>query len=128
MNRIIDCKRLAGLGGVGNPELRRILNRFVSALPGYLIMLEAAIAAGDSKESLGILHRLKGSALTCGFTAIAQAVTAAMDSSGVQGSCLKVDLEAIVQSSIHEWNLMVEFSEPRSFLRLSQAGHGRLDP
>lgn len=100
---LIDTQRIDSIGGMENPVVVEILERFVADLPERLGKLESAVAREDGVELLAILHRLKGAARTCGFERLARAAADWMSEGGTVDSPLHANLVDAVDASIREW-------------------------
>ncbi|MEP2774913.1 MAG: Hpt domain-containing protein [Luteolibacter sp.] len=101
---LIESKRFASLGGLEDSDVRRILENFVFSLPGHLFSLEMIRDRGNEKELTTALHKLKGSANTCGFVAIAKVAAAWDDAPDLFVGDFHADLKEAIHASIHEWN------------------------
>jgi hypothetical protein len=100
---LIDTTRINSIGGMENPVVVEILERFVADLPERRRKLEAAVAQEDEVELLAILHRLKGAARTCGFEGLARAAADWMTEGGTVGSPLQANLVDAMDASNREW-------------------------
>jgi HPt (histidine-containing phosphotransfer) domain-containing protein len=67
----VDCSRLVQIGAIEDPAVSEILDSFIEALD---LRIDGLAAAADEKELPSLhhlLHQLRGSAVNCGFSAIA---------------------------------------------------------
>ena len=120
---LIDTERIDAIGGMENPVVVEILERFVADLPERRGQLEAAVAQEDGVESLAILHRLKGAARTCGFEGLARAAADWMSAGGTVGSPLHASLVDAMIASIQEWGkLSGSFEEAGPAVPVMDAG------
>ena len=76
MNRnVIDSSRIAAIGGLGLPAIRRVLSDFVGSLPDECQALRSLAARRRVSELHARLHRIRGAALTTGFVLVARIVS-----------------------------------------------------
>jgi HPt (histidine-containing phosphotransfer) domain-containing protein len=66
----LDLGQIDRLGGLGRAEIREILEVFLDDLPAQVEILAGQLETGDRESFRAGVHRLKGSALMCGFAAI----------------------------------------------------------
>lgn len=104
---LIDVDRINEIGGLDNPDILRILNSFILDLPGYLLLIDRLREERSEGEMLATLHKLAGSARTCGFTGINQAVASWDTLANPYKPKLHSNLHAIVEASIEEWQKLV---------------------
>lgn len=99
----IESNRFASLGGLEDSAVRRILENFVFSLHGHLVTLEKIRAKEDVEEFAVALHKLRGSANTCGFVAIAKVVEAWQEAPDPFDGSFHSDLAEAIHASIHQW-------------------------
>lgn len=68
---LIDAQRIALLGGLNHPDIRRILDDFVSELSRCQRELTPWLEQRQRQPLIERLHQLRGAALSTGFTGIA---------------------------------------------------------
>jgi HPt (histidine-containing phosphotransfer) domain-containing protein len=100
---LFDAERINEIGGLGNPEIRRILDSFTGELSGYMHLIDQQREEKRTSELLVTLHKLAGASRTCGFAGISRAVDAWAGASNPLSSKLHADLRAVIEASIHEW-------------------------
>lgn len=69
---ILDLGQIERLGGLGRPEILEILNVLLDDLPAQVDLLAGQLEQGDRESFRASIHRLKGSAMMCGFAALGQ--------------------------------------------------------
>ena len=104
--QLIDSERINAIGGLGDSDIRRILENFIGDLPGYVSALENLKLQGNGPEIILTLHKLKGAALTCGFSAVAQASALWLGSSDPFNDQSQLDLQATIDATIREWRAL----------------------
>jgi HPt (histidine-containing phosphotransfer) domain-containing protein len=100
---LIDLNRIREIGGLENPDVRRILRRFIAELPHYREQMEKAWAEGNLIKLSATLHRLKGAARSCGFFALGQASGAWLNRRDGDVTDVQQQLEETLRASIIEW-------------------------
>lgn len=101
---LIDMARINDIGGLENPDIRRILGNFIEDLPGYLSLIELQAADRKSGALLTTLHKLAGASRTCGFIGIDRAVSAWIALPNPFNVRLLPNLRAVVEASVVDWN------------------------
>lgn len=107
-NPLIDLERISEIGGLENPDIRRILCAFIEDLPGYLALIERLRNERDTVEMLAVLHKLSGSSRTCGFTGISRAIESWKTLADPNRVNLHTNLKLTVAASIEEWNALTK--------------------
>ena len=105
---LIDMGRIDDIGGLENPDIRRILGAFIEDLPGYLLLIERQAADKKSATLLVTLHKLAGASRTCGFSGIDRAVSAWIMLPNPFNGRLLQNLRAVVEASVVDWHEMVD--------------------
>lgn len=103
---LIELKRFAALGVLEDSDVRRILDNFVSSLPGHVLLLESIRDKGSRKELAAALHKLKGAASSCGFVGVAQSATVWHDAPEPFQAGFHADLVEVIHATIREWHSM----------------------
>jgi HPt (histidine-containing phosphotransfer) domain-containing protein len=101
---LIDEERISEIGGLENPDIRRILTSFTSDLIGYLHLIDQQRQEKGTEELLATLHKLAGASRTCGFSGISRAVDAWTGSAKPFSPKLHADLRTVIEASIEEWH------------------------
>lgn len=104
---LIDIDRINDIGGLDNPDVRRILGAFILDLKGHLVLVERLREERRDVEMLATLHKLAGAARTCGFVGINQAIASWDTLANPYRASLHTNLQAIVEASIEEWQILV---------------------
>lgn len=104
---LIDLERINEIGGLDNPDIRRILNSFILDLNGYLLLIDRLREERCDLEMLATLHKLAGSARTCGFAGINRAIASWDTLANPYKTSLHLNLRSIVEASIDEWHRLV---------------------
>ncbi len=100
---LIDIERINEIGGLDSPDIRRILSSFIEDLPGYLLLIDRLREERRAEEMLSTLHKLAGSARTCGFSGINRAVASWDTLANPYKPSLHSNLRMTVEASIEEW-------------------------
>lgn len=108
---LIKKDRIDSIGGLENPRVRQILENFVEGLPGYVFLMESLKIQGDAEELREILHKIKGTARTCGFDALAQAAADWHDSPDLLTNSLDKSLQQVIYATIHEWQATTDWPD-----------------
>ena len=110
MNKVslINMERINAIGGLDNPDIRRIISSFAEDLSGYMLLLDRQREEKCGVEILATLHKLSGSARTCGFTGISHAVEIWGSSANPYDKCLYLDLCNTINASIEEWQALMK--------------------
>lgn len=104
---LIDHDRIEEIGGLENPDIRRILDSFTRDLTGYLYLMDQQRAEENAVALLATLHKLAGASRTCGFSGISRVVDAWMASPKLLSSNFHTDLQSTIEASIAEWRCLV---------------------
>lgn len=104
---LIDTERIAEIGGLQNPDIRRILSSFIDDLAGYLLLIDRLREEQCAAEMLATLHKLAGSARTCGFTGINRAVASWDTTANPYRPSLHTNLRMAVEASVVEWQRLI---------------------
>jgi HPt (histidine-containing phosphotransfer) domain-containing protein len=105
---LIDLERINEIGGLDNPDIRRILSSFIDDLAGYLLLIERLREEKRASEMLLTLHKLAGSARTCGFIGINHAVGCWENLANPYKPSLHSNLRSTVEASIEVWQTLVD--------------------
>jgi hypothetical protein len=103
---LIDMARINDIGGLEDPDIRRILGNFIEDLPGYLSLIELQVADKKSSTLLTTLHKLAGASRTCGFSGIDRAVSAWIALSKPFNARPLPNLRAVVEASVVDWHAL----------------------
>lgn len=106
MTSLIDKTRIEEIGGLESPDIRRILNEFTIDLVGFMHLIEQEWKEEKVGELLATLHKLNGASRTCGFTGVGRAADLLIASSQPLDSKLHAELQAVIEKSIKEWQIM----------------------
>jgi len=104
---LIDKARINEIGGLENPDIRRILESFTNDLIGYLHLIDQQREEKSGDELLSTLHKLAGASRTCGFTGISRVLDGWTGHAKLFNSKLHADLRTVIEASIDEWQSMV---------------------
>lgn len=105
---LIETERFSALGGLEDSDVRRILDNFVFSLPGHLFLLESLKHKPGTKELAMALHKLKGTANSCGFVAVGSTTEAWSNAADADGANYFCDLADVIHASIREWHSITE--------------------
>ncbi len=105
---LIETERFEALGGIEDSDVRRILGNFVFSLPGHLFLLETVYNKGATGELSKALHKLKGTAKSCGFVAVGRVAEAWSNAPDSDDFDYLTDLVEVIHASIREWHLLTE--------------------
>lgn len=100
---LIDIERVNEIGGLDSPDICRILDAFIFDLNGYLPLIERLRDEQGTLELLATLHKLAGSARTCGFTGIDRAAALWDHSNDPFKASLYSNLRKAIETSTEEW-------------------------
>jgi HPt (histidine-containing phosphotransfer) domain-containing protein len=103
---LIDIERVNAIGGLDSPDICRILDAFISDLGGYLPLIERLREEESTLELLATLHKLAGSARTCGFAGIDRAAALWDNSNNPYKASLYSNLRKTIETSTEEWQKM----------------------
>jgi len=106
-SRLIDEGRIEEIGGLEDPEIRRILDEFTSELVGYMHLIEMQCKEQRNAELRVTLHKLDGASRTCGFGGISRAVDALKECPEPFDAKLNAKLQLVIKASLEEWRMMV---------------------
>jgi HPt (histidine-containing phosphotransfer) domain-containing protein len=70
-NSLIDLERLESIGALNDPEVAALIRCFTSTLSRKIEDIRAAHESADSSSLKFLVHRLKGTCLTCCLTKLA---------------------------------------------------------
>lgn len=104
---LIDVERINEIGGLDNPDIVRILEAFVLDLKVHLLLIERLRLERCDVQMMETLHKLAGSARSCGFVGINRAIAAWETFANPYKSSLHSNLHSIVEASIEEWRTLV---------------------
>lgn len=105
---LIEIKRFEALGGIEDSDVRRILGNFVLDLPGHLFLLGKIKNKGTTKELSMALHKLKGTANSCGFVAIGRVAETWSNAPDLDEDLYLSDLAEVIHASIRAWHMLTE--------------------
>lgn len=100
---LIDIERVNEIGSLDNPDICRILDAFIFDLNGYLLLIERLRDEQSTVELLATLHKLAGSARTCGFAGIDRAAAWWDHSNDPYKASLYSNLRKTIETSTEEW-------------------------
>lgn len=104
--KLIQSKRFEELGGLHQPPIRRIISNFVFELPSFVLMAESFQKKGEVKSLSSTLHRLKGAAVTCGFTGVAEVAVNWKEAENPLDEKWLAQLRHVVDESTQEWQVL----------------------
>lgn len=106
MGAIIDMRQLTLMGGAGDPELREIIDDFVTELGEQLVQAKAVSTASDqsSEEVRNLAHKIRGMAGSLGFKPLsALAATRDVDDWNESEAGWVAQLDTAVTEAIVAW-------------------------
>lgn len=100
---LIDAQRIALLGGLHHPDIRRILDAFVSELGTCHKELAPLLEQRQPRPLLERLHQLRGAALSTGFTGLATAASEWHDAADPFDPRFVAEFRKVLKASITAW-------------------------
>lgn len=99
MQEFLDYAHLQSMAEITGGRAYRVIDRFATGLPDEIKRLPALMAQSGRTALRAEIHRLKGSAVTCGFKGLADCLHA-FDPTGDDDF---QRLESCARESIAEW-------------------------
>lgn len=103
---LIDAQRIALLGGLNHPDIRRILDDFVGELTRCQKDLNSWLELRRHQPLIERLHQLRGAALSTGFIGIAAAASRWHDAAEPFDPCFAEEFRKTLKASVVAWRKM----------------------
>lgn len=100
---LIDAQRIALLGGLHHPDIRRILDDFVAELGQCHKELAPLLQERQRQPLLERLHQLRGAALSTGFTGLATAASEWHDAADPFDPQCVGEFQKVLKATVSAW-------------------------